>query len=114
MLGTVLGARDIAVNKRVKSLPLECYILVGKINKIERMSADDKYDGEIKSGKGGGELGVRGTCYFSKVVRGGLTEKVTRRRSLKELREQTAGCVEGKCSREQRVPRPWGENTKQT
>lgn len=77
MLGTVLRTRDIAVNKRVKSLPLECYILVGKINTIERMSADDEYDGEIESGKGGGELGMRGTCYFSKGVREGLTEKVT-------------------------------------
>lgn len=93
MLGTVLGARDIAVNKRVKSLPLEHYILVGKINKIERMSADDKYDEEIKSGKGGRELGVRGTCYFSKVVRQGLTEKVT----LEKILEGNEGANHWMC-----------------
>ena len=40
------------------------------------MSADDKHDREIKAGKGWRETGVQGRCYFSKVVREDLTEKM--------------------------------------
>lgn len=45
--------------------------------KRNRMSADDKCNREIKPGKGRGELTVRAGCYFSKVVREDLPEKVT-------------------------------------
>lgn len=49
---------------------------MGKINKIE-CQATRSGGGELKQGRGWGKPGVGDNCSLGKVVRDGLTEKVT-------------------------------------
>lgn len=62
VLGPILGAEDTAVKKILKILPLECYIPVSEINKME-WQAMISVMGKLKQGRGCGELEVQGNCY---------------------------------------------------